>query len=182
MPRLSAAAVIVSIVAGLIACTPVASPTRLAPSGGASAAPSEAVSPGAPSVLTVYAAASLKNVLDKAKTAFEAANRHTTLTIATDSSAALETQIEQGAPADVFLSADTTNPKKLVDKGLTAGAEVTFAGNKLIVIVPSAGAPCSIWVSSAADESVAIVNVVRRLAASKAVFALSNTFLSDAAA
>ncbi len=41
----------------------------------------------------------------------------TDLTISTDSSAALETQIEQGAPADVFLSADTTNPQKLVDGG-----------------------------------------------------------------
>ena len=53
------------------------------------------------------------------KTAYEAANPGTTLTISTDSSSALETQIEQGAPADVFLSADTTNPQKLVDKGLT---------------------------------------------------------------
>ena len=138
MPRLPASALIVFVVAGLIACTPGVGPTRLGPSGGASTTPSEALSPGGPSVLTVYAAASLKNVLDKAKTAFEAANRRTTLTIATDSSAALETQIEQGAPADVFLSADTTNPKKLVDKGLAAGAEVNFAGNKLIVIVPTA--------------------------------------------
>ena len=52
-----------------------------------------------------------------------------TLTIATDSSAALETQIEQGAPADVFLSADTTNPQKLVDKGLASGEPVPFAEN-----------------------------------------------------
>ena len=72
--------------------------------------------------LTVYAAASLKGALDKAKAAYEAANPGTTLTISTDSSAALETQIEQGAPADVFLSADTTNPQKLVDKGLADGA------------------------------------------------------------
>ena len=60
-----------------------------------------------------------------------------TLTISTDSSSALETQIEQGAPADVFLSADTTNPQKLVDAGLADGAAVTFAGNKLTVIVPA---------------------------------------------
>ena len=58
--------------------------------------------------------------------------------MSTDSSSALETKIEQGAPADVFLSADTTNPQKLVDKGLAAGAPVTFAGNKLTVIVPTA--------------------------------------------
>ena len=59
------------------------------------------------------------------------------MTLSTDSSSALETQIEQGAPADVFLSADTTNPKKLVDAGLADGAAVTFAGNKLTIIVPS---------------------------------------------
>jgi molybdate transport system substrate-binding protein len=80
----------------------------------------------------------LKGVLDKAKTAYEAAHPGTTVSISTDSSAALETQIEQGAPVDVFLSADTTNPKKLVDKGLAEGAAVAFAGNKLTIIVPTA--------------------------------------------
>ena len=78
----------------------------------------------APASLTIFGAASLKGALDKAKTAYEAANPGTTLTVSTDSSSALETQIEQGAPADVFLSADTTNPKKLVDKGLASGATV----------------------------------------------------------
>src|SRR6266516_943402 len=80
-----------------------------------------------PAALTIYGAASLKWVLEAAKTAYEAANPGTTLTISTDSSATLETQIEQGAPADVFLSADSTNPKKLLDKGLADGAAVTFA-------------------------------------------------------
>jgi len=88
--------------------------------------------------LTIYGAASLKGVLDKAKAAYETANPGTTVTVSVDSSAALETQIEQGAPADVFLSADTANPRKLVDRGLTAGAPVTFARNKLTIIVPKA--------------------------------------------
>jgi molybdate transport system substrate-binding protein len=87
--------------------------------------------------LTIYGAASLKGALDKAKTAYEASNLGAKLTISTDSSSALETKIEQGAPADVFLSADTTNPKKLVDKGLSGGEPVTFARNKLTVIVPT---------------------------------------------
>ena len=87
--------------------------------------------------LTIYGAASLKGALAKAKTAYEAANPGTTLTISTDASSALATKIEQGAPADVFLSADTTNPQKLVDKGLADGAVVTFAGNQLTVIVPA---------------------------------------------
>jgi molybdate transport system substrate-binding protein len=88
--------------------------------------------------LTIYGAASLKGVLDRVKTSYETANPGTTLTISTDSSSALETQIEQGAPADVFLSADTSTPKKLVDKGLADGAAVAFAGNELTVIVPAA--------------------------------------------
>ena len=93
--------------------------------------------------LTIFGAASLKGALDKAKAAYETANPGTTINVSTDSSSALETKIEQGAPADVFLSADTTNPKKLVDKGLAAGDAVDFAGNKLTVIVPTANPAAS---------------------------------------
>ena len=100
-----------------------------------SSAPSASATAGGE--LTIYGAASLKGVLDAAKAAYEAANPGTKLTISTDSSSALETKIEQGAPADVFLSADTTNPKKLVDKGLAAGDPLTFAGNKLTIVVPT---------------------------------------------
>ena len=92
---------------------------------------------GEPVELTVFGAASLKGALEAAKAAYEAANPGTTVTISTDSSAALETQIEQGAPADVFLSADTTNPQKLVDGGFADGEAVAFAGNKLTIIVPT---------------------------------------------
>jgi molybdate transport system substrate-binding protein len=87
--------------------------------------------------LTVFAAASLAGVLDKVKPAFESAHPGTTLTVSTDSSAALETKIEQGAPADVFLSADTANPQKLVQKGLSAGEPVVFAVNRLAIVVAS---------------------------------------------
>ena len=58
------------------------------------------------------------------------------MTVSTDSSATLETQIEQGAPVDVFLSADTTNPKKLVEGGFADGDAVVFAGNKFTIITP----------------------------------------------
>jgi molybdate transport system substrate-binding protein len=122
----------------LVACSNgAASPTPSAPSSAASTSAGSTTTSATPGALTIYGAASLKGVLDKVKATYEAANAGTTLTISTDSSATLETQIEQGAPADVFLSADTTNPKKLVDKGLAAGAAVTFAGNKLTVIVPT---------------------------------------------
>ena len=111
-----------------------ASPTA---STSTSAAPTTATSAAAPAALTIYGAASLKGALDKVKTAYETANPGTTLTISTDSSATLETQIEQGAPADVFLSSDTKNPQTLVDKGLADGDTVRFAGNKLTIVVPT---------------------------------------------
>jgi molybdate transport system substrate-binding protein len=93
--------------------------------------------------LTVFAAASLRDVLERAKSAFESVATGTTLTLATDSSTALRTQIEQGAPADVFLSADTGNPEALVDAGLTDGAAIAFAANLLTIVVPE-GNPAAI--------------------------------------
>jgi molybdate transport system substrate-binding protein len=139
---------IAMVLVALAACSSGASPSPSA--SGASSGPASAPAASPPAGaganltganltganLTILGAASLKGALVKAKTAYEAANPGTTLTISTDSSATLETQIEQGAPADVFLSADTTNPKKLVDEGLADGAAVTFAGNKLTVIAP----------------------------------------------
>ena len=105
----------------------------------ASSASSAVGAPGEAAVnnVTIFAASSLKGALDKAKTAFEAANPGLTMTISTDSSSALETQIEQGAAADLFLSADTTNPQKLAAAGHALGTPKNFAGNKLTVIVPA---------------------------------------------
>jgi len=88
--------------------------------------------------VTIYGAASLKAVLAEAKTVYETANPGISLTISTDSSAALEAKIEQGAPADLYLSADTSNPQRLVDKGMADGNPTPFAGNLLTVIVPAA--------------------------------------------
>ena len=109
-------------------------------SAAASAATSAAasVAPSAATInLTIYGASSLTGALAKAKATYEAANPGVTLTISTDASSALETKIEQAAPADVFLSADTTNPQKLVDKGLAVAPAVTYAKNLLTVIVPT---------------------------------------------
>jgi molybdate transport system substrate-binding protein len=86
----------------------------------------------------VFGAASLKGALEQARTAYEAATPGVTLAVSTDSSTALATQITQAAPADVFLSADTTNPQRLVTAGLAVGEPVAFAKNLLTVIVPTA--------------------------------------------
>lgn len=122
------------VVAFVGACTTGGTSATVATSG-PSVRP--AAASGATVDLTIFAAASLAGVLVEVKDAYEAGHRGSTLTISSDSSAALETQIEQGAPADVFLSADTTNPKKLVDGGFSAGDAVVFAGNKLTIVVPA---------------------------------------------
>jgi molybdate transport system substrate-binding protein len=124
-----------ALIVVLAACS---SGVGTSPSRSTSPAPPPNAASPAPAALTIYGAASLKGVLDDVKTAYEATTRGAMLTTSTDSSSALETQIEQGAPADVFLSADTTNPQKLIDQGLAAGAAVTFARNELTVIVPTA--------------------------------------------
>ena len=128
----------------VVACSgdgaaPQSAPASVAPTASDAATATPVPSPStSPASLTVFGAASLKGALDKAKAAYETANPGTTVNVSTDSSSALETKIEQGAPADVFLSADTKNPQILVDKLMTAGQAVTFAGNKLTVIVPTA--------------------------------------------
>lgn len=128
----------------VVACSgdgaaPQSAPASVAPTASDAATATPVPSPStSPASLTVFGAASLKGALDKAKAAYETANPGTTVNVSTDSSSALETKIEQGAPADVFLSADTKNPQILVDKLMTAGQAVAFAGNKLTVIVPTA--------------------------------------------
>jgi molybdate transport system substrate-binding protein len=92
---------------------------------------------GGPVSLTIFTAASLNGAMTDAVAAYAAVRPGVTITVSSDSSAALETQIEQGAPADVFLSADIENPKKLVDAGLALKTAEIFAGNKLVIIVPS---------------------------------------------
>jgi molybdate transport system substrate-binding protein len=87
--------------------------------------------------LTIYAAASLRGALARVAAEYPVTHPGAALTVSTDSSAALEAQIEQGAPADVFLSADTKSPERLIALGLAADA-VPFAGNALTIIVPNA--------------------------------------------
>lgn len=107
--------------------------------------------------LTVYAASSLKRALEAVSAIYERAHPGLTLTVATDASSSLRTQIEQGAPADVFLSADEQNPAALVEAGLTDGPAVDFAGNRLTIIVPSANPE---GITTAADLAKAGVKIV----------------------
>ncbi|MGZ8515194.1 MAG: molybdate ABC transporter substrate-binding protein [Candidatus Limnocylindrales bacterium] len=123
-------AVALALPASLAACT-TSQPDASTVAPGQSAAAHTSVE------LTVFGAASLKNALEAVGAAYGAAVPGITLTIATDSSATLRTQIEQGAPADLFLSADQKQPQTLADAGLTDGPPVVFAASTLTLIVPA---------------------------------------------
>lgn len=87
--------------------------------------------------IRIAAAASLRNAVTALTAAYSAGHPGTTFVVSTDSSAALRTQVEQGAPIDVFLSADVRNAQALADAGLAAGAPVSFAANAVALVVPA---------------------------------------------
>jgi molybdate transport system substrate-binding protein len=86
--------------------------------------------------ITVFAAASLTAAFTEVGTAFTKANPQAKATFSFDASSALVAQIIQGAPADLFASADTANMTKLTQPGLNAESPVVFATNLLGIIVP----------------------------------------------
>ncbi|HVN51380.1 MAG TPA: molybdate ABC transporter substrate-binding protein [Acidimicrobiales bacterium] len=85
--------------------------------------------------ITVSAAASLKETFGTMKTNFEKAHPGTTINFNFGSSAALVTQITQGAPADVFASASKTTMDDLVSAGKVEGHPEVFAKNTLEIVV-----------------------------------------------
>jgi len=86
--------------------------------------------------VTVFAAASLKNTFTELEKQFEADNEDTDLVFNFAGSSDLAAQLDSGARADVFASADTNNMKKVTDAGLAAGTPVNFATNTLTIVVP----------------------------------------------
>jgi molybdate transport system substrate-binding protein len=82
--------------------------------------------------IKVFAAASLTAAFNQLGPQFTAANGGTKVTFNFAGSQALATQIQQGAPADVFASADTTNMDKVKD---LVGTPQVFASNQLQIVV-----------------------------------------------
>jgi molybdate transport system substrate-binding protein len=84
----------------------------------------------------VFAAASLKNALDEAGAAY-AEQTGVRITASYAASSALAKQIEGGAPADVFISADLDWMKYLSDKNLTKkDTELKLLGNQIVLVAP----------------------------------------------
>ncbi len=111
----------------------------LAGCGSADPGASDQAGTGAPPearTLTVLAAASLTDAFTALEKKFEADHPGVDVKLSFDGSSALVQQITNGAPADVFASADEKNMKKVTDAGLAAGTPAVFATNQLMIAVP----------------------------------------------
>ncbi|MFD2934391.1 molybdate ABC transporter substrate-binding protein [Spirosoma flavum] len=82
--------------------------------------------------LRVAVAANAQFVMEQLKTAFQKKNGVEVETIV-NSSGKLTTQIQQGAPYDVFLSADVDYPQTLYKQGLTLAAPIVYAYGSLVL-------------------------------------------------
>lgn len=98
-------------------------------------APTTAPRPVTGSV-TVFAAASLTASFTDIAAAFERAHPQARVTLAFGGSSTLVTQIRNGAPADVFASADVANMDRLAADGRVAGPATVFTRNRLMIVVP----------------------------------------------
>jgi molybdate transport system substrate-binding protein len=85
--------------------------------------------------ITVFAASSLTESFDAIAKQFEKKYPDVTVKFNYDASSNLATQINQGAPADVFASADQDNLQKTIDAGTVTPPPVVFAKNRLEIAV-----------------------------------------------
>ncbi|MEW1809780.1 molybdate ABC transporter substrate-binding protein [Pseudarthrobacter phenanthrenivorans] len=102
----------------------------------AGSAPDSGAGPAPHGTITVFAAASLKATFTELARTFETGHPGATVTLSFAGSSDLASQISQGAPADVFASADAATMKKVQDEGLVDGTPTDFASNTLAIAVP----------------------------------------------
>jgi molybdate transport system substrate-binding protein len=87
--------------------------------------------------LLISAAASLKDILEEIKPLYQQSKPNVNISYNFGSSGALQQQIEQGAPADIFISAAKKQVDALEQKGLlVAGTRNIIAKNRLVLVVP----------------------------------------------
>lgn len=109
-----------------------AAPTDAPPTTEPTTAPREAVT------LNVFAAASLTDAFEALAPAFEAAHPEVTIVFNFAGSQQLATQLGEGAPADVFASANMRQMDVAIESTrVVSGTAQTFVRNRLVVITPS---------------------------------------------
>lgn len=121
-----------------------ASPTRAARPSTAASSTGAAGTPGTPVAaprvtgnLTIFAASSLTDAFNEMKAQIEAANPGTTITFNFGASSALRTQLEQGAKADLYASADTVQMENAKKANLIQGNGSLFVRNSPVIVVPA---------------------------------------------
>ena len=127
--RSALAALTALAVAGLVGC-------GSSDNTAGSATRTSSSSAGVTGTVTVFAAASLTESFTRIGKAFQAANPGAKVTFNFAGSSALATQVNQGAPADVFASAAAANMKTVTDAGNGLGTPTTFGKNQLVIVVP----------------------------------------------
>jgi len=125
-----------TLLLGLVACSRSSTPTRL----------------------TVFAAASLTDAFTEAGQVFSQAHPDITVSFSFAGSQELATQISQGAPADLFASANQNQMDAAVASGrINADAPHPFVQNRLVVIVPSDNPAGITTLADLANEGVQLV-------------------------
>lgn len=120
-PSLVAALLLAALLLGLAGCGPTAAPTPTAD----------------PATLVVFAASSLTDAFAELGQRYQAAHPGVRVTFNFGASNQLAEQLAQGAPADVFASANARQMGAAIDAGrVISGAQQTFATNRLIVVLP----------------------------------------------
>ena len=107
--------------------------------------------------LTVFAASSLTDAFEDLATGFEAANPGVDVLFNFAGSSDLAAQLAEGAPADVFASANNRQMQAAKDAGRIAGAPVTFVKNRLVLVVPSDNPANITGLRDLADDGVLLV-------------------------
>jgi molybdate transport system substrate-binding protein len=128
------AATTVAVAAPTDAPTTTATPDTAAPTTVAATEAPTTVAKAAGDVV-VFAASSLTAAFNEMGTAFKAENPDANVTFNFAGSSDLVAQITQGAPADIFVSADDSNMKKLTDASENADDPVSIARNTMEILV-----------------------------------------------
>lgn len=108
--------------------------------------------------ITVFAASSLTGAFTELGARFMASHPHATVTFSFAASSELVTQIGEGAPADVYASADPATMRELTDAGGVGSPAQTFATNALEILVAPGNPHAITGVADLADPELIVVS------------------------
>lgn len=108
--------------------------------------------------ITIAAAADLKFAMDEIVSGFKKSHSGSELEVIYGSSGKFHTQIQQGAPYDLFFSADIAFPRELVSKGMAASAVTPYAVGRVVLWSNSMDA-AKLTLNSLTDQKIARIAI-----------------------